>query len=527
MSSHLPSLAELIAALSQAAVYPETATSVQTIQTHISVVFLTDHFAYKLKKPVRFDFLDFSTRELREAACREELRLNRRLAGDVYLDVVPVTQSADGQIAVGGSGETVDWLVKMRRLDESQTLWAAIERKAVATERLESLAAVLADFYRGLLPQPLSAQEYRSEVESHVRGNLAELARPEHQLDVHQVKRIHNAQLEQVLLQPAMFGARVEASRVIDGHGDLRPEHIYFTDPPVVIDCIEFSTEFRRLDVLDELCFLESECAELGNEAVGKTVRRRCLELLGDTPPEALAAFYKSYRACVRAKVAALRARQQQAADREASLKLARDYLRLADRFDQRLSPPVVILVRGVSGSGKSTLAAALAERFAAEHLQTDELRAEMTAEGELPTGSTDAKYSQASRERVYDVMLERAGLLLANRSSVTLDGTFLTATRREQAQRLAADHGAIFQAFRCECPVEICAERIGRRRAIGTSPSEAFPELVTRQLAADEPDPAGLPSADVDTSRPVEELTLDCVAELRKRIQRVDSPAA
>jgi predicted kinase len=344
--------------------------------------------------------------------------------------------------------------------------------------------------------------------------------RPEHQLDVHQVKRIHNAQLEQLILRPAVFDARVEAGRVIDGHGDLRPEHIYLTEPPAVIDCIEFNPEFRRLDVLDELCFLESECAELGDEAVGKSVRKRCLELLGDAPPEPLAAFYKSYRACVRAKVAALRARQQQGADREASLKLARDYLRLADRFDQRLSPPLVILVRGVSGTGKSTLAAALANQFAAEHLQTDELRAEMAAEGALPTGSTDAKYSQASRERVYDVMLERAGLLLRNRSSVILDGTFLTAARRQQVYELAKNHGAIFQAFRCVCPVEICAARVARRRVAGTSPSEAFPELVARQLAADELDPAGLPSADVDTSRPVEELAPTCVEVLRSRLK-------
>jgi uncharacterized protein len=513
-----PTLDELKAALARPEAYPEPTTRVEVIETHISVVFLTNGFAYKLKKPVRYDFLDFSTLEKRAAACREELRLNRRLAHDVYLDVVPVVRRADGRVAIGGTGETVNWLVKMRRLDDGQTLRTALSRKQVPAEALQSLAQVLAVFYRGLSPETTSPQAYRNEVETHVRGNLAELVRPEHQLDVHQVRRIHNAQLEQLILRPGMFDARVNAGRVIDGHGDLRPEHIYLTEPPAVIDCIEFSAEFRRLDVLDELCFLESECAELGDEAVGKSVRTRSLELLGDTPPESLAAFYKSYRACVRSKVAVLRARQQQGADREASLKLARDYLRLAERFDQRLSPPLVILVRGVSGTGKSTLAAALAQLLAAEHLQTDELRAEMAAEGALPTASTDAKYSQASRERVYDVMLERDGLLLANRSSVILDGTFLTAARRQQVQKLAADHGAIFQAFRCVCPVEIAAARVARRRAAGTSPSEAFPELVARQLAADEPDPVGLPSADVDTSQLVEELVPGCVEVLRSR---------
>jgi aminoglycoside phosphotransferase family enzyme/predicted kinase len=511
-----PTLDELKAALARQEAYPERTNRVEIIETHISVVFLTDYFAYKLKKPVRFDFLDFSTPALREAACRDELRLNRRLAADVYLDVVPVVRRADGRIAVGGEGETVDWLVKMRRLDDRRTLRAAHEKKQVPPEALLSLAETLANFYRDLPPETASPQAYRSEVEAHVRGNLAELVRPEHRLDVHQVKRIHNAQLEQLILRPAMFDARMTAGRVIDGHGDLRPEHIYLTQPPAIIDCIEFNSEFRRLDVLDELCFLESECAELGDESVGKFVRRHCLELLGDAPPESLAAFYKSYRACVRAKVAALRARQQQGADRETSLKLTRNYLRLADRFDQRLSPPLVILVRGVSGTGKSTLAAALAKLFAAEHLQTDELRAEMAAEGALPTGSSDAKYNQTSRERVYDVMFERASLLLANRSSVILDGTFLTAGRRQQAHDLAKSHGAIFQAFRCVCPVEIAAVRVAGRRAAGTSPSEAFPELVARQVADDDPDPARLPSTDVDTSRPVEKYLPGCVKVLQ-----------
>lgn len=528
-----PTQDELKAALARPSAYPEPTSRVEIVETHISIVYLTDHFAYKFKKPVRYDFLDFSTLALREKYCREELRLNQRLASDVYLEVTPVVRRPDGALAAGGEGEVVDWLVKMRRLDDRQTLRAAIERSLFRCDRqsfedsgngvnsvlragLESLAEVLAAFYRGLPPETTSPEVYRAAVESHVRGNLLELVRPEHQLDVHQVKRIHNAQLEQLILRPALFDARVTAGRIIDGHGDLRPEHIYLTEPPVVIDCIEFNAEFRRLDVLDELCFLESECAELGDEAVGKSVRRRCLELLGDAPPEALASFYKSYRACVRAKVAALRARQQRGANREASLKLAGDYLRLADRFDQRLSPPLLILVRGVSGTGKSTLAAALATLFAAEHLQTDELRAEMAAEGALPTGSADAKYSQASRERVYDVMLERAAALLASRSSVILDGTFLSAARRQEARHLATDHGALFQAFRCVCPAGVASARISRRRASGTSPSEAFPELVARQLAADEPDPAGLPSVDVDTSRPVEELVPACVQVLR-----------
>ncbi|HZL91212.1 MAG TPA: AAA family ATPase [Pirellulaceae bacterium] len=514
-----PTLNELKAALARPEAYVEPTTRVETIETHISVVFLTDQFAYKLKKPVRYDFLDFSTLAKREAVCRDELRLNRRLAADVYLDVVPVVRRADAAIAVGGSGETIDWLVKMRRLDDEQTLRAALVQKQVPQEAVESLTETLAGFYRALSPETTSPRAFRSEIEAHVRGNLAELVRPEHQFDVHQVKRTHNAQLEQLLLRPAMFDARVSAGRVIDGHGDLRPEHIYLTEPPVAIDCIEFSAEFRRLDVLDELCFLESECAELGDEAVGKSVRRLCLELLGDAPPESLAAFYKSYRACVRAKVAALRARQQQGADRAASLKLAREYLRLADRFDQRLSPPLVILVRGVSGTGKSTLATALANLLAAEHLQTDELRTEMEAEWALPIESTDARYSQASRERVYDVMFERARLLLANRSSVILDGTFLSAARRQQAEQLAKDHGAIFQTFRCVCPSDIAAARVARRRAAGTSPSEAYPELVARQLAADEPDSEGLPSIDIDTSQPVEQLVAKCVQALQVHI--------
>ena len=329
---------ESMAALSRIDVYPEPTSRVEIIQTHISVVLLTDRFAYKLKKPVRYDFLDFSTIGLREAACREELRLNRRLAADVYLDVVPVTRRADGQIVVEGSGEIVDWLVKMRRLDDSQTLRTALEHKAVVPDRLESLAQVLATFYRGLAPQPLSGDAYRAEVESHVRGNLAELARPEHQLVVHQVKRIHNAQLEQLLLRPAIFDARVNAGRVIDGHGDLRPEHIYLERQPVVIDCVEYSPARRKVDALDDLGLFAMECERHDRKDLSEIVMSTYRRLTGDEGFPHLEEFYKSLHACTQAVIEACASDAEHRCVDKPTLHRANNYLELAERCVKRFN---------------------------------------------------------------------------------------------------------------------------------------------------------------------------------------------
>ena len=239
--------------------YPQAPAGVEQIETHISRVFMAGEHVYKLKKPVRFPFLDFSTLEKREQACREELRLNRRLAADVYLDVVPIVQAERGGYEMGGTGEVVDWLVKMRRLPTEQTLETLHQRGLLREGHIERLAQTLIAFYRSLEPLGILPRAYRERCAAHVRENRLELLAVRHHLPQGVVERVHSFQLQLLALAPELFEQRVAEGRIVEGHGDLRPEHICFAERPVIFDCIEFIREFRELDGADELSFLAAE----------------------------------------------------------------------------------------------------------------------------------------------------------------------------------------------------------------------------------------------------------------------------
>ncbi len=308
--------AAVLAMLARPDAYASRPRAVEQVETHISWVFLTDRHAYKLKKPLKFDFLDYSTPELRRRACLQEVRLNRRLAPDVYLGVLPITRGPRGALQLNGWGDPIDWVVKMRRLPAERSLESLIIRGELTPPQVDRLGRWLIDFYQQLPPLSESADAYRGAIESHVLANRRELLRPEHRMTVALVKRVHTAQLRLLVLAPELLNERVCDGRIIDGHGDLRPEHVYLLPAPTVIDCIEFNDTFRRLDVLDELGFLAMECDRLGTPWVGRQLLERYFDVGGEHPHEALLNFYKCYRACVRAKVLALRSEQVDAPSR-------------------------------------------------------------------------------------------------------------------------------------------------------------------------------------------------------------------
>jgi len=488
---------ELLEFLERPKSYPHPTTSVERIETHISWVFLTDTEAYKFKKPVRFEFLDFSTAELRRAACEAEVRLNRRLAGDVYLGVVAVSRAENGQLEFEGTGTPLEYGVRMRRLPAEHTLDRLIHGGNLTEKRLEPLAEHLTRFYCNAAPLVLSADTYRAGIEQHVRANQAELADSRHGFDPRLVQRVHAAQLQVLRLRADWFIERVCDGRIIDGHGDLRPEHICLgrtqDEPPAVFDCLEFNDEFRRIDVADELAFLGMECDFLGAHEVGTRLWKHYAAQASDHPPAPLLEFYRAYRACVRAKVAALRGEQLAGEDRRKALHQSTEYLRLADRYTAPLGPPLLLVVRGLAGSGKSTLAGAVAETLGASVLSTDTLRNE--------SPPVKDRYSLAARHAVYQRLLERASDLLSEGLSVVLDGTFLRREWREQALMLGRRHGAHVRIFRCECSPNVARERITARLAAGGSDSEARPELLDIQQREEEPDAATRLSSKIDST--------------------------
>jgi aminoglycoside phosphotransferase family enzyme/predicted kinase len=507
-------LEEIVAWLSRPESYPHQPMRVEVVQTHISYVFLAGPFVYKLKKPVRYDFLDFSTPQAREHACREELRLNRRLAPQTYIDVVPVTRQK-GKLRLGGDGPAIDWLVHMHRLPTEQTLEALHRRGSLRLEHIAALAGLLCNFYDRLPPLPLSAQQYRERYAAHVRGNLRELAAVSHHLPLHTVERIHGFQLQLLLLRPHLFDERVAQGRIVDGHGDLRPEHICLTDPPVIFDCIEFSSDLRTIDVADELAFLTAECDFLGATWVGPRLVAAWQDHSGDRPLQELVDFYKSYRACVRAKVAALRADQAQGAERDSAAASARQHLDLADRYAAPWIRPLVLAVGGLSGTGKTTLAVALAEALGADLLRTDVVRQELFGQEQYAAETDSGIYRPEWRQRVYDAMFERGARLNGQRVSVVLDGTFSTVESVRGARGVAAAGASRFLAIECVCRPEVAQERIRRRREQGRDASEARPELYEIQRQRWQPWPADVPQVRVDTELPLATQVEQVIATL------------
>lgn len=509
--------------LARPGAYAEPTTRVETIETHISYVFLTDCSVYKLKKPVRFEFLDFSSPELRERACREEVRLNRRLAPQVYRGVRAVTRTTAGDFEFDGRGPIVDWVVEMQRLPAERMLDERLRSGTLGDEEVRRLAEFLAEFYVAASPLAVLPDDYTAHLRQHVRANRADLVAAE--LDASSaaaVRRVHTAQLRLICGEPELFCARIRDGRIVDGHGDLRPEHVALIDPPAVFDCLEFSAELRQIDVVDELCFLAMECERLGAPAVGECVLEAYRRRSGDQPPHAVVTFYKSYRACVRAKVAALRARQLAGKLRDEQLRFAASYLAAAERA-WRGEPvrPLLFVVCGLMGTGKTTLARALCDELGLDLIRTDVVRRELLPSTGEKAAYGEGRYDDDARRRVYEEVLRRAAGKLGAGASVVLDAAFSRAEDRERALQVGRDAGADVQLVECCCSAEDSLARIRERLSQPTADaSEARPELYAQQRDAWEPSPALAAAYRADPSR----TTAEHVAGIIRRLPRLSA---
>lgn len=316
--------------------YPESTRRVDAVETHMSWVFLTDAFVYKLKKPVRTPFLDFSTLTLRRQFCEEEVRLNRRLAPHVYLGTIALVEGPSG-LSLGGDGTVVDWLVKMVRLPAERSLVHAIRSGTVDPRDIALLAARLADFYRTAPSAGVSAPEYRRRLERNVLETHAALKEARDIVRLEQVDRIHDVQLGFLHGAASPLGPRALERRIVEAHGDLRPEHVFLGPEPQIIDCLEFNREFRCLDPADELCFLAVECEMLGAPTVGARILEHYCAASGDRPPVRLLDFYKCCRACLRAKLSFWHLREPGIREPERWPRQTRAYLELAGVYADRL----------------------------------------------------------------------------------------------------------------------------------------------------------------------------------------------
>jgi aminoglycoside phosphotransferase family enzyme len=295
----------------------------------MSWVFMAGDRVYKLKKPVRFAYLDFSTLDRRAAACRAEYLLNRRLASDIYLGVVPLTISPSG-LAIAGDGPTVDWLVAMRRLEENETLEAALREGWLKPLQLDRLAATLGAFYVHAPRVQLEPEQYIVSWHRALVDNCRVLFNARFGLPQGAVERIAQVQHRFATKCSALLLERIHRRRFVDAHGDLRPEHIWLREPVTIIDCLEFDPKLRALDPLDEIAFLHLECERLGGLWAAERIRWRLARALDDDASSGLFLFYRSHRAMLRARLSIAHLLDANPRTPEKWPQLARVYLKLA-----------------------------------------------------------------------------------------------------------------------------------------------------------------------------------------------------
>jgi len=329
-------IATKVAFLRRPEAYPERPGHIDVVETHLSWVFLGPTHVYKLKKPVRHPFLDLTTLEARRRNSEREVTLNRRLAPDVYLGAVPLVLAHDGCLILQGQGEAVEWLVRMKRLPAGRMLDAAIRSGTVAEEDVRALVRRLAIFYRNAERIPTTVTAYRAGFAAGIEANRAELIQPHYGLPAASIERLAELQLRYLASEGEALDERARNDRIVDAHGDLRPEHICLGTEPKIIDCLEFRRELRLLDPVDELAFLAMECERLGAAALGERILQGYLRASGDAPAPGLVGFYKAYRACLRARIAIWHIVDHEIRDTGKWRARAMDYLALAARHAER-----------------------------------------------------------------------------------------------------------------------------------------------------------------------------------------------
>lgn len=477
----------LIEGLQRPEAYPHPSGPVRLVETHISWVLLAGDFAYKLKKPVDFGFVDFSSLERRRRFCEEEARLNRRLAPQLYLGVVPIV----GPVAaprIDGEGEAIEYAVKMRRFRREDEFAALAARGALEAAHVDALAALVADFHsQADRDPPDPAWGAPEQVLAHWVGNFEVLERT----GMASAERPRLAALEAWMRAQHARLAPLMASRrrggfVRECHGDLHLANVVLIEGrPVPFDALEFDPGLRWTDVVAEVAFTMMDLERLGNPGLARRFLDGWLERSGDFAGLALLPSMLAYRALVRAKVAALRAAQAGPGDaQEDALGEMLADIALAERFASP-RPRAIAITTGLSGSGKSRLALALAESGDWIRIRSDVERkrlAGLAANERAGASPGEGLYAPGRTEEVYRRLALLAGAVAEAGFPVLVDATFLRRAQRDAFRRLAAEHGVGFGILAAEAPAAVLRERVQARGSAGDDPSDAGVEVLEAQ---------------------------------------------
>ena len=506
----------LVDAMLEAGFYPCHPEEILHKETHISHVFLAGELVYKVKKPVRFSFLDFSTPAKRRHFLEAELNLNRRLAPAIYLGIVPIFHDPEGWSLEGG-GKPAEHALLMRRLPEKRMLDYLLDTRQATASMLESLARHLAKFHIGSEKVLIASGAHQERTRSDWNKNVCDLdslmSDADDRAELHAIAAAGRLFLDS---HADLMAQRAPGGWIRDVHGDLHAEHICFAPEGIqVFDCIEFSDELRRCDLSSEIAFFLMDLSVRGGGALRPAFLEPYREMLKDPAMPTLLPFYECYRALVRAKVHALRqGRWNQESAR---------YFDFARAFTWQRFHPFVILVTGFTGSGKSTLSRALGSRTGAQVINSDEVRKRIAGkQGKEAAPLNEGIYSRAMTELTYDTMAREADMLLRQGRSVIVDATFAQRAQRASFLRLVERSGAPLIVIRCVSSDSTSAERLASRAAEGKDVSDGRWEVYVAQKAGFEPmdeiDP-GL-RLELWTEAPIEQLVAQSEAFLRERLK-------
>jgi aminoglycoside phosphotransferase family enzyme/predicted kinase len=508
--------------------------SVQLLQTHISYVALTGTYAYKIKKPVNFGFLDFSTLDKRKYYCLEELRLNKRLCPEMYLDVLPVTQK-DNTLALDGDGTIVEYALKMKEFPQECIMTNMLSQGKISEETIDRLISILIDFYQTQEPtEDITKYGELQSVKQNIDENFNQ-TRP--MIDITVPKETFSYIKEEVSKfferKKDVFGRRMKQGKIYDCHGDLHSGNIVVSGHSIhIFDCIEFNDRFRFCDVASDIGFLAMDLDYLNHPYLSSYLIEKYVEKSQDTDIYSLLNFYKSYRAFVRGKVHGFQLndpyidpaiKKHVITSAKKYFELSRYYTRLFSLDLQKIKP-VMFLVAGLSGTGKSTVACKIAVDYHAALINTDIIRKETAGidryeqhHDQFNTGLYDPK----KVDETYEQMMQRAAVFVKKGEHVVLDATFQKKKYREMACHIASKHHTSLIIVQCFCPDAIVKKRLDER-VRKKSVSDGRWEIYQVQKTTFEPFTADEKPLTIDTANESYDYRLDFYQQLLTQVHGV-----
>ncbi|WP_416467533.1 AAA family ATPase [Pseudomonas sp. LFS044] len=482
----------LINALQNPALYPHPVKGFELIETHISWVLLTGEYAYKIKKPMNFGFLDFTELGQREHFCNEELRLNQRLTEGLYLEVLPITGSAEAP-QIAGEGAAIEYALKMRQFPQGQMLTTLQANGELDAGHIDQMARQIAEFHlqtpKVPAEQPFGSPE---SVMAPVEQNFEQI-RPflSDKADLQQLDNLQAWARSSFERLEGLFAARKANGFTRECHGDIHLGNATVIDGKVVIfDCIEFNEPFRKTDVWADTAFLAMDLEDRGLKCLARRFVSQYLELTGDYEGLEVLNFYKAYRALVRAKIALFSMpANADGVQRATSLRTYRNYANLAESYSA-IPSRLLAITHGVSAVGKSHVAMRLVEALGAVRVRSDVERKRLFGEqqqaeaGQLQTGIYDQDASAATYQRLQQL----AATILRAGFPVVLDATYLKQAQRQAAAEVASSTGVPLLILDCQAPEAVIASWLAQRQAQNTDPSDATLEVVKAQQASREP---------------------------------------